>query len=475
VDRNSALALVLFIGLDIVFAFYQPFSKSFFSDEGQYLLISKKMLDGWVPYRDIIDDKPLGLYLMLMPAVLLCGTDIVKIRLYGALIAGLGAFLVFLLGEKLKNRAVGWISAFAYIFIGAYPAISGYDLITEPIANLFIVALFYILISRKKTYSDFFLIGILAALSCSVRQTCIFVFAPLIFDLAYSSQKMDKKKMAAAVLGGIGVIAIPVLLYLTLNSALWDAIYWCGYANVRFWRSVGIEDRIADFSAFSVFVYPLLLFAAVTLWSMTREKKLVWLWLLSGLVMVQIGWTFHNYFLLAPPLSVLAALGATELYKLSCGKGRLADAYRGVFILLSASTALILFFELSTIAALESSMEHYNKQWVVSEYIVSHTNKDDGIFVFMCDPYIYYITDRKPVTKMTFFWIDIVRYTNDAEKNEYIFEPLDKEKPKYFVMNPLIYENDSSLLRIQNYLKENYSHVQDWGIYHLYERKQTGS
>jgi hypothetical protein len=207
------------------------------------------------------------------------------------------------------------------------------------------------------------------------------------------------------------------------------------------------------------------------LWSMTREKKLMWLWLLSAFVMVQIGWTFHNYFLLAPPLSILAALGAMELYKMSCGKGRLADAYRGLFILLSVSAILILFFELSTIAALGTSIENYDKQWAVSEYIVSHTNKDDGIFVFMDDPYIYYITDRRPVTKITFFWIDLMHSTSDAEKNEYIFEPLEKSKPKYFVMNPLIYENDSSLLPLENYLKENYSHAQDWGMYHLYERK----
>ncbi len=103
-NKNTALVLLLFIVLNILSAFYQPFSKSFSVDEGQYILIAKKMLDGWVPYRDIVDNKPLGMYLSLIPAVLLGGKDMVKLRLYGALIASLTSFLIFLIGEKVKNK-----------------------------------------------------------------------------------------------------------------------------------------------------------------------------------------------------------------------------------------------------------------------------------------------------------------------------------------------------------------------------------
>lgn len=54
-------------------------------------------------------------------------------------------------------------------------------------------------------------------------------------------------------------------------------------------------------------------------------------------------------------------------------------------------------------------------------------------------------------------------------------EPLEKSKPKYFVMNPLYYENDSSVIPIRNYLNERYTPVGDWGMYHLYERKPGSS
>ncbi len=287
---------------------------------------------------------------------------------------------------------------------------------------------------------------------------------------------MDKKKITAAFLCGIVVIAVPMLLYLTLNSALWDAVYWCGYANIRFMRNGGIEWKIEQLGSFSTFFYPLILFAAATLVGMTREKKLMWLWLLSALVMVQVGYSvLHNYLLLGPPLSILAATGAMELYKWSSGKGWFANACRGVFIFLAASAFLLVVFELWTIAKMGRDEENYDRQWAVSEYIASHTNKDDGIFVFMADPYIYYITDRKPVTRVTFFWIELLQFTNDSEKNEYIFGPLEKSKPKYFVMNPLYYENDSSVIPIRNYLNERYTPVGDWGMYHLYERKPGSS
>jgi 4-amino-4-deoxy-L-arabinose transferase-like glycosyltransferase len=471
-NRNNAWVLLLLIVLNILLTFYQPFSKNFTVDEGQYLLIAKKMLDGWVPYRDIVNDKPLGLYLSLIPAVLLGGKDIVRLRLYGALIGSLTPLLIFLIGERLKNRWAGLISAFAYMLIGIFPGFGGYLFITEPIANLFLVASFYILLFRKKTYSNFFLVGALATIACSIRQTCIFVFIPIIFGFICYGKRTDRKKTIAAFLMGMGVIAIPMLLYLTLNSALWDAVYWCVYAPIRFGRGFGLEDKVETFGSFLSFFYPLILFAVVTLWDMTRERKLLWLWLLSAFLMAQVSYSLlHNYLVLGPPLSILAAIGGAELYERSRGKSRFANVYRGILIFLSASTILLIFFELYTIAAIWKTKDIYGEQWAVSEYISSHTSKDDGIFVFMDDPFIYYISEREPVTKMTFFWIEFLHYANDSEKNEYIFAPLEKSKPKYFVMEPLIYGNDSSVLPVRRYLDENYTHVNDWGIFQLYERK----
>lgn len=62
-DKNRLAILLFLVLLNILAAFSQPLS--IFTDEGQYLLISKKMLDGWVPYRDIVENKPLGMYILV--------------------------------------------------------------------------------------------------------------------------------------------------------------------------------------------------------------------------------------------------------------------------------------------------------------------------------------------------------------------------------------------------------------------------
>jgi 4-amino-4-deoxy-L-arabinose transferase-like glycosyltransferase len=471
-DRFHIAIFLLLISLNILLAFYQLFALRLFNDEGQYLLIAKRMLDGWVPYRDIIENKPLGMYLSLIPAVILGGKDIAKLRLYSALIVGLTSFFIFLIGERFKNRIVGLISAGAFICMEAFPGLYGYLLMAEPISNLFVVILFYILLVRKPSYANLFLIGALAAISCSIRQPCVFVFVPLAFYFLYYSQKLDKRKALASILGGIGVVIIPMLLYLILNSALGDAIYWCFDAFIRFGNS-GLETKIERFSEFSFFFFAFILPTIITLEGLTREKEVIWVWLLSALVMVQLGYSWRHYYLsVVPPLSILAGVGIWKLYEMQHARNGFRDIFRGVFIFLVFGILLSVFAEFSAIVKLGRIDKNYEKELEVSEFISSHTNKSDGIFVLSCDSYIYYLTDRKPVTRMTFLWMGQLPFMNDAEKNEFVFKPLVENKPKYVVMNPLLYWDDSVVIPVRNYLDEKYTHVGDWEPYQLYERKQ---
>lgn len=190
--------------MNILAAFSQALS--IFVDEGQYLLVSKKMLDGWVPYRDIIENKPIGMYISLIPAVLLCGKDFVKLRLFGVFIVSLTSFLIFLIGERVKDKKAGLLGALVFILIESFPNLYGYNLLTEPIANLFIAALFYMIICAELGYPGALVIGALTAASCSVKQTSLFVFIPLAFVFMHASRKLDRKKLLLSFLIGGGLL-----------------------------------------------------------------------------------------------------------------------------------------------------------------------------------------------------------------------------------------------------------------------------
>jgi uncharacterized membrane protein len=368
------------------------------------------------------------------------------------------------------NRKWGVLSALIFICIGAFPQFYQYMFMTEPISNLFIVMLFYVLMFRKPSYYNLFLIGGLAAISCSIRQSCVFVFLPLAFEFPHYTERLDKKKALAYAFAGIGLIIIPMLLYLIVNSALWDAFYWCFYAFIRFGGS-GLSDKIARFSFFLVLLLPFIIPIILTLKNLTRSKKIIWLWLLGSIITVQFGYSWiHNYLNAVPPIPLLAAIGILELYNLQNVEGRWRYIARGVLIFVVLDALMLVFTDADAMRVSDTNY-YIGNQAGISKFIASHTSKDDGIFVFMTDCYVYYLSDRKPVTRMTFFWMGYLEYMNDSEKNEYIFEPLEMQKPKYFVMNPLMYENDSTVVKMRHYLDEKYDYVNSWGLLELYERK----
>jgi len=473
--RNIVIFLILIL-LNTLLALSQPLS--LFVDEGQYLLTSKKMLEGWVPYRDIAESKPLGMHLSLIPAVLLCGTDFVKLRLYAAFIVSLTAFFIFLIGERIKNVRVGLLGAVIFACIEAFPNFYGYNLLTEPIANLVIAALFYLLVKGELDSKRALLIGILTAAACSVKQTSVFVFIPLAFVFLYCNG--NRKRILLSFLVGGCIVAIPILLYLALNSALGDAAYWTCLYLIKLGGST-VEYKIETFGVllflFSPFAFPALLSSI----NPKKDTKIIWLWLVGSLVLIQVGYAWlHNYLFAAPPLSILAALGIDRLFEMMRTRNALGYAARGALIILYIIISLMIFLEMSWISNIRASgstssfYPSWEDQRRISEFISSNTNSGDGIFVFRSNPEIYYLSDRKPVTRMTFFFGGHMPAMSEREMDEFVFQPLEKHKPEYFVFNAAdfeFYREEKNALAVKRYLDEKYEYVMGSGPLQVYRIK----
>lgn len=479
-NKYRMLILGTLILINIVMAFSTPLVM--FVDEGNYLLIAKKMLDGWVPYRDIIDNKPLGMYLALMPAVLLGGTDIVKLRLYAAFVVGLTSFFIFLIIDKIGGRKSALLGAGMFVYMEAFPWFCGYYLVSESLSNLAITALFYILLCLKPSCTRIFLIGVLAAVAFSIRQTSFFVLIPIAFAMWHYGKRMDRKLISAYFLAGVGVIIIPMLLYLLLNSALDDAVYWC---FVVFMRSGGPSwsQRVGTFFNSSFALLPFMLSAILSLWSLALGRRTVWIWLICSLIMTQMGYAWmHNYLIIIPPLSILSAIGLVEGPKLKATfSGWIRIIVRGVKIVLFCGMLLLVFAELIDMKnTMESSRDYPYLYWEnqrnVSEFISSNTDRGEGIFVFRHNSEIYYLSGRDPVTKMSFFFGGWTKDMNMEEMDEFIFRPLEERKPKYFIFNKadfeIMYKGETASILAKKYLDEKYKYVMESGPLQVYERKE---
>jgi len=70
-------------------------------DEQLYRLIGERMLEGGLPYVDLFDTKPIGLFLLFAFAALVGGAHALSYQILAALFTALGTWSLFLIGRRI--------------------------------------------------------------------------------------------------------------------------------------------------------------------------------------------------------------------------------------------------------------------------------------------------------------------------------------------------------------------------------------
>ncbi|MDE0878797.1 MAG: hypothetical protein OSB00_09060, partial [Sphingomonas bacterium] len=81
-------------------------------DEQFYLLVGDRMLDGAVPFVDIFDRKPIGLFLLYAAIRLLGGDGFLAYKLVALLFVVGTAFAIFLIARR-RTGSIGALAAAA--------------------------------------------------------------------------------------------------------------------------------------------------------------------------------------------------------------------------------------------------------------------------------------------------------------------------------------------------------------------------
>lgn len=84
-------------------------------DEQFYSYVATAMLDGQVPYVDIWDRKPVGLFLLYEGAHALLGRGAFAYLAMANLFACIGAWLAYRMTAVLADRRTGWVAALLYL------------------------------------------------------------------------------------------------------------------------------------------------------------------------------------------------------------------------------------------------------------------------------------------------------------------------------------------------------------------------
>ena len=187
----------------------RPFYQELYNDAKVADQWGREIAAGDILGRGVPEQDPLYAYFIgLIYSVF--GHNILLVILIQAFVGSLSSLLVFYIGKRLFNQAVGIMAALLWSF---HPIIIFYEgvIMKEGLAVfLMLFALYTIFLARDTRYRRYWLLGgVFTGLSALTRGNILFVI-PFIFLWMIAECKKDLFKTAAIFLLGLVIIFIPV-------------------------------------------------------------------------------------------------------------------------------------------------------------------------------------------------------------------------------------------------------------------------
>ncbi|KKR49059.1 MAG: Oligosaccharyl transferase STT3 subunit [Candidatus Magasanikbacteria bacterium GW2011_GWC2_40_17] len=216
-NRYILLGLVLFIAI-VSFYFFiikHPLNNPVFSDQGQYDDLAINLLEGrgfsttwelrnWIAFRPPIYPVFLSIIYSFF------GHNYLSVKIIQFLLSIFSVLLVYLIAEKIFNKAVGFFSA---LFISIYPIYLSFNLylIRESLFIFLLLVFSYFLINAisDPSWRNFILSGIFFGFLVLTRSTVIFALPMYLIWFLFFFYK--EKKMILKVCFGFGLVAVFII------------------------------------------------------------------------------------------------------------------------------------------------------------------------------------------------------------------------------------------------------------------------
>lgn len=346
-------------------------------DEQMYLLVGQRMWDGAIPYVDIWDRKPIGLFLLYAATQALPGDGVVAYQLVAlaaaAATAGVIANFVRRLGNPGGSLAAGLLYLVWLALIGGRGGQSPvfYDLPVAIAASLTWQALAH---RRHTGPAAMLLLGI----ALQIKPTVVFEGAFLGLALLMASWRNTRSCMQAGVAGVLYITAAAIPTALAWGAYAvtgHDAAWWFANVDSIFLRRTTAQDPILDHLTGALLILAAPLLVAVRGLSVRRDAagRFAALWLAAALI----GWLcvppyFNHYALpLLVPMAVAAGLALDRRTM------RIAAAFSGIGLLL-----------LSGYPHWHDTADARRRLDALSAAIAAHTGQGCP-FVFQAPPALY--------------------------------------------------------------------------------------
>lgn len=369
-------------------------------DESFYFLVGQEMHRGALPYVDIWDRKPLGLFIIYY---LIAGisTSVVTYQIAAWLIAGSTAMVIALIARRWIGVQGAVLAGASYLFmIGAQ---EGYGGQSPVFYNLLIAGAALLLLDQRKALERgnpgwrTFAAMALCGLALTVKQTTLFesIFFGLFVIFCLVRSRIPMPRTAGIALACMGLGALPTV---ATGSAYYLLGHWAEWWQAMFLSNLAkagttVPQALFGFIVMCLRIYPYIGIALVTYAirdgsTINRGSRIfLVIWIIFSVIGVLSVPNFYTHYAL--PLIV----------PLSISAGILLDRRDiGLFIFIFLSVFSIIIngsFNLSSRRASIASLDRMAS-------VIQRHDPAGQLFVFDGPPALYSLAHRRPPTPLAF-------------------------------------------------------------------------
>ena len=471
-------------------------SQPFEMDEGLHAYMGWGMLQGLVPFKDMYNTKPPGIYVLHSLLFLFAEPTALNIKVFASIYTLITAMAVFFVARKIAGDTAGLAAALFFGIFSSGPNIQGGGVNSEVFMILPYTLAAHSLITALQTERSrsYLLAGIWTGVASTMKQVAVVnLFWVAGYLLVRLWLEKDKPKRARVLANGIWVFLgsvlpwLPFLIYFYYYDALGNFFYWMVSANFKY-----IGDGYQELPNFSLFLgrmksvlsengllWILALLGITWRWQELRrpislapknepriEDRLIWAlmatWPVFSFIGVLLGGRFfsHYYIQLIPSLAVLGGVGLVSLIDKIRARG--LGFFRrgsGVIATLAVASTLVLYVKTDMSYYLQYngtqiSLHQYGSPLFsvtrfIGNYLKDRTQPEDLIYVWAVNPEInFYALRKSPSPFLIQTDLDHIPWNAHEE----VVQSLKKRPPKYIVAM-----QDMSLFPwLKDYVQNNY-------------------
>jgi hypothetical protein len=412
-------------------------------DSAAYVLIAVRLREGFMPYRDVFDNKPPGTY--LLNALGQIAAPFLSPWAVAWLLSVLFAGASILLVDALLRRSVGPVAAWIGSLV-CCALVSGYLTafgggLTETYALAPLLLALWLVVARPRGLRTAAAVGALLSAACVFSLEC----APAALAIAaagvYDRGNLRTSSRSGAILAlAAAVPAVLVVVWLWLGGAVgaaWDQLVPYNGAY-----------RTSGPGPLTLVLVPLVVLGGLAIPAVTAAVRMVrnpaasdrlgWVslaWLVGyATYLAYQGRMFPHYLIMAaPPAIFLAVRGAAPLWaamasrRASPRQAVLATVVVSVFVLLASMAADLGLVAVQNGASLKTTSDP------VTTWLRAHESSGKTLFVWGYDPVLYLNGGLAPSDRYVYIYPLVTPGYGSVERSAAVVAGWERKPPDVIV------------------------------------------